>query len=114
MNLRPLEIFEQLATVSVLFDRFSAWTDLKTARPELYSSVRAALEKRESAEKERELLELYRKFFKETDIHIDLDDYDDDFQSSTFEFVDISADKAEVDTVKEIERLEFELKREPQ
>ena len=62
----------------------------------------------EKGERENKLLELYRQFFKETNINIGLDDCDIDDFSSTFEYVDIENDKAEVDTVKRIQELEAE------
>ena len=62
----------------------------------------------EIGERENKLLELYRQFFKETNISIDLDDCDIDDVNSTFEYVDIENDKAKVDTVKRIQELEAE------
>ena len=66
----------------------------------------------EKGERETELLNLYRKFFKETNISIGLDDCDVDDVSSTFEYVDIENDTAEVDTVKGIQELEAKLEAE--
>jgi len=79
-----------------------AWEEIKNADLALLCSLA------EKGERENKLLELYRQFFKETNINIGLDDCDIDDFSSTFEYVDIENDKAEVDTVKRIQELEAE------
>ena len=82
------------------------WEEIKNADLSLLCSFA------EKGERETELLNLYRKFFKETNISIGLDDCDVDDVSSTFEYVDIENDKAEVDTVKGIQELEAKLEAE--
>jgi len=62
----------------------------------------------EKGERNEELLNLYRKFFKETNIGIGLDDCDIDDVCVTYEYVDVENDKAEVETVRRIQELEAE------
>jgi len=42
-EMEALEVFEQIATTSVLADRVGEWTDLKTALPQSYEVVRTYL-----------------------------------------------------------------------
>jgi len=62
----------------------------------------------EKGERENKLLELYRQFFVETNINIDVDGSDIEDVSTTFDYVDIYNEGASVDTVRRIQELEAE------